>query len=105
MSKVEPRRSMYWRPPAPCDATSHHPRPVAFTNVTPEERDAFLKQPWTAVLSTLDAKGRIHAVPVWYRWDGAAFRIITDRGSQKHRNIERGGRASLCVDERDGSFR
>jgi PPOX class probable F420-dependent enzyme len=73
--------------------------------MTPAEREALLQQPWTAVLSTLDAQGRIHAVPVWYRWDGAAFRIITDRGSQKHRNVQRTGRASLCVDERDGAFR
>ena len=73
--------------------------------MTPDERDAFLSQPRTAVLTTVDAHGRAHAVPVWYRWDGGAFRIITDRGSQKHRNVQRTGRASLCVDERDGAFR
>ena len=73
--------------------------------MTPEEREAFLRQPLTAVLSTVDAQGRAHAVPVWYRWDGSALRIITDRGSQKHKNVERTGRASLCVDEREGSFR
>ena len=72
---------------------------------TPEDRDAFLNQPRTAVLATTDRHGRAHAVPVWYSWDGTVFRIITERGSVKHRNAARGGRATLCVDERQGAFR
>ncbi|MBI5287502.1 MAG: TIGR03618 family F420-dependent PPOX class oxidoreductase [Chloroflexi bacterium] len=73
--------------------------------MTPEQRDAFLREPRTAVLSTLRANGSIHSVPVWFRWDGSALRIITDRGSAKHRNAVGSGRASLCVDERVGHFR
>lgn len=69
------------------------------------DRDAFFSEPRTAVLSTVDAHGRAHAVPVWFRYVDGAFRIITDRGSQKQHNIERTGRASLCIDERDGAFR
>jgi PPOX class probable F420-dependent enzyme len=68
-------------------------------------RNTFLEQPHTAVLSTTTKDGRIHAVPVWYLYDGGVFRIITDRGSAKHRNIQRTGRASICVDERDGTMR
>ncbi len=64
------------------------------------QRDAFLTQPRTAVLSTVGKDGRIHAVPVWYRWEAGAFRIITGRGSAKHRNVVRSGRATLCIDER-----
>jgi PPOX class probable F420-dependent enzyme len=71
----------------------------------PEDRDAFLKQPRTAVLATTDRSGRVHAVPVWYAWDGTDFRVITERGSAKHRNAVRTGRATLCVDERQGAFR
>lgn len=70
-----------------------------------DEINAFLSQPHTAVLSTLGAGGRIHAVPVWYRWDGAVFRIFTGRNSAKHRNALRTGRATLCVDQRHGGFR
>lgn len=69
------------------------------------ERDSFLTEARTAVLATTCADGRTHAVPVWFRYCDGVFRIITERGSQKHRNIERTGRATLCVDERDGSFR
>lgn len=73
--------------------------------MTPAERDAFLREPRTAVLATTGRDGRVHAVPVWFSYDGAAFRIITERGSVKHRNAARAGRAALCVDERDGVFR
>ena len=71
----------------------------------PAERDVFLREPHTAVLATVSRNGRVHAVPVWYLWDGAAFRIITERDSVKHRNARRAGRASLCVDQREGGFR
>ena len=71
----------------------------------PDDRDMFLKQPRTAVLATNGRDGRVHAVPVWYSWDGEVFRVITERGSAKHRNAVRGGRATLCIDERDGPYR
>lgn len=67
--------------------------------MTPEEREAFVSRPMTAVLSTVDAKGRAHAVPVWYLWRDGTFLIATDRGSQKHLNAERSGRASLAIVE------
>ena len=71
----------------------------------PAERDAFLREPRTAVLATVGRNDQVHAVPVWYLWDGAVFRIITERDSVKHRNARRTGRASLCVDQREGGFR
>lgn len=67
-------------------------------------REAFLARPNTSVIATVDANGRAHAVPVWYRWDGSVFAILTGRKSAKHRNIQRTGRASLCIDQRDGRF-
>jgi PPOX class probable F420-dependent enzyme len=71
----------------------------------PDERDSFVREARTAVLATIDRDGRAHAVPVWFRWDGEVFRIITGRGSAKHRNATRSGRATLCIDERDGGYR
>ncbi len=73
--------------------------------MTPAERDAFLREPRTAVLATAGRDGRIHTVPVWFSYDGSVFRVITERGSVKHRNAARAGRATLCVDERDGTLR
>jgi PPOX class probable F420-dependent enzyme len=68
------------------------------------ERDAFVSQPHTAVIATVDAHGRAHAVPVWYRYVDGAFRVITARGSAKHRNVLITGRAALAIDERTGTF-
>jgi PPOX class probable F420-dependent enzyme len=69
--------------------------------MTPEQREAFAARPLPATLATVDAAGRAHAVPVIYLYEGGRFRIITDRGSQKHRNAERTGRATLCIDDRE----
>ena len=68
------------------------------------DRDAFIREPRTAVLATTGRDGRVHAVPVWFLWDGAVFRILTERGAAKHRNAVRSGRAALCIDDRDGRF-
>jgi PPOX class probable F420-dependent enzyme len=69
------------------------------------ERDLFLREPETAVLGTIDRRGRVHNVPVWFRWDGEAARVVTGRDSVKVANIRRTGRASLCVDRRGGRLR
>lgn len=69
------------------------------------QHQAFLQQPNTAVLATVDLKGRPHAVPVWYLWTGTAFEIIGGTNSAKMRHIETNGRAALCIDKRGaGAF-
>lgn len=60
----------------------------------------FLKEPNVAVLTTVDAKGRPHAAPVWYLYDDGVIVMSTGRGSQKHRNIERNSNVALVVDQR-----
>ena len=68
-------------------------------------RNEFLAKPNTAVLATVDAKGRPHAIPVWYLWDGEVFEIIGGKDSAKMRNVAANGRAALCVDKRGaGAF-
>ncbi|HLZ71260.1 MAG TPA: pyridoxamine 5'-phosphate oxidase family protein [Dehalococcoidia bacterium] len=68
------------------------------------KRDALIGTPHTAVLATQWTRGRVHTAPVWYLYEDGVFKIITERGSQKHRNAVRAGRATICVDERDGRF-
>ena len=68
--------------------------------MTPEERETFVSAPNTAVLATVDSRGRAHAVPVWYLYEDGTFMVLTDRGSQKHKNALRAGRATLCIDDR-----
>lgn len=66
-------------------------------------QDEFIRKPNTAVLATVDAKGRAHAVPVWYLWTGEQFEMIGGTNSAKMRNIDRTGRATLCIDSREGA--
>ena len=68
-----------------------------------ERRDRFIRKPNTAVLATVDAKGRAHAVPVWYLWTGEVFEMIGGKDSAKMRHIEHTGRAALCIDSREGA--
>lgn len=58
-------------------------------------------KPYIATLATIRADGAPHTAPVWYRFEGDAFVVLTDRGSQKHRNIERDPRVELCIDDRE----
>ena len=67
-----------------------------------DQRDEFLCLPNTAVLATVDAKGRPHAVPVWYLWTGQRFEIIGGKTSAKMRHIQLNGRAALCLEKRGG---
>ncbi|MGR0319824.1 pyridoxamine 5'-phosphate oxidase family protein [Agromyces sp. ZXT2-3] len=56
---------------------------------------AFLAERHLATLSTIDRRGRIHAVPVGITYLDGIVRIIGSRGSQKFLNAERSGRASV----------
>ncbi len=70
------------------------------------ERSELISRPQTAVIATQWRDGRVHAVPIWYLYADGVFKVITERGSQKHRNVERGGRATICIDDRTpGSLR
>lgn len=53
--------------------------------------------PLSAVFSTINAAGRVHSVLVWFIWNGETLTILTERGSVKHRNVERSGRATVVV--------
>jgi PPOX class probable F420-dependent enzyme len=48
-----------------------------------------------AILSTISPSGRIHSVPVGFTYDDGVLRIITGGGTQKVRNIERAGHATV----------
>ena len=67
-----------------------------------DRREEFISQPNTAVLATVDAEGRPHAVPVWYLWTGEVFEMIGGKRSAKMRHIDLRGRAALCIDKRGG---
>ena len=69
------------------------------TSMTPEERDAFLRETRIASLVTLNEHGGPVVVPVWFEWDGQAARVFTGKGSAKMRRLERDARVALSVHE------
>jgi PPOX class probable F420-dependent enzyme len=66
--------------------------------LSPEETDAFLAERHTMVIATQRADGSTHLTTVWYRWDGDAFWISTNRDRVKYRNIARDPRVSVLID-------
>ena len=62
-----------------------------------ERRDELLQEPHIAVLATVGPGGNPHAAPMWYLYEDGVFFMVTDRGSQKHRNIERHPEVTLVV--------
>jgi PPOX class probable F420-dependent enzyme len=64
------------------------------------EREAFLREPNVAVLSTAGPRGGAHAVPIWYLYEDGVFLMSTGRGSQKHRDLERDPAVTLVIDRR-----
>ncbi len=59
----------------------------------------FVEKARIGVLATVGRDGAPHMAPVWYRFEDGAFLLLTERGSQKHRNIERDARVSFCIDD------
>jgi PPOX class probable F420-dependent enzyme len=66
--------------------------------MTAAEIDAFLEERHTLVLATLRRNGTPHLTTVWYRWDGEAFWMSTNRDRMKYRNIVRDRRVGVLVD-------
>lgn len=65
------------------------------------EREQFLHQAHVAILATHSPGQRLHAMPVWYLYEDGMFLVLTGRGSQKHRNIERHSAVTLVIDRRE----
>lgn len=66
--------------------------------LTPDERQRFLKESLTAVLSTIDPRGYPHSVAMWYDTDGEQVFMTTYAKSQKARNIERNSKVAFMVE-------
>lgn len=66
-----------------------------------EDRERFLMEPNIAVLATQGADGQPHAAPVWYLYEDGEFMVATDKGGQKHKDVERSPKVTLVVDRRE----
>lgn len=65
-----------------------------------DEGLAFVTDRHLAILSTFARGGGIHSVPVGFTLENGVVRIITGDGTQKVRNVERGGHATVSQVER-----
>src|SRR6266550_3498368 len=66
--------------------------------LTRDEIDAFLEERHTLVIAALRRDGWPQMTTIWYRWDGEAFWISTNRDRAKYKNIERDPRVTVLVD-------
>ena len=57
-----------------------------------------------ATLATLGADGSLHAVPMWFRWDGTSVLIPTSGRTVKIRNLRRSPQATVMVDQCRGGL-
>ena len=64
-----------------------------------------LEAPLTASLTTIGPDGAPHTAPVWFLLDGSEILLSTFEGMQKHRNVERDPRVSLCLVDPDEPMR
>ena len=66
--------------------------------------EAFLREPQICVLATIGADGSPHAMPMWYLFQDGDILFAAGRKSQKVRNIERTGRATVVIDRRETPY-
>ena len=69
-----------------------------------DEVRAFLQKPLLARMSTIDAQGYPHTVPVWFKLDGDAIMLIATRDTRKVGHIARNPKGALSIggDTNDG---
>ncbi len=66
--------------------------------MTPHERDEFLRHTKTIVLSTIDRRGYPHSVAMWYVIDNGCVLMTTYAKSQKALNMHRSPKVALMAE-------
>ena len=68
------------------------------------QQRTFLEDNNVAILSTTGPGNRAHAMPVWYVYEGGQIIMGAGANSQKRRNIDRNGQATLVIDRREPPY-
>jgi general stress protein 26 len=71
----------------------------------PDERDELLRRPVVGVFSSISEGGWVHSVPVHFLYRHGEIRILCETYSRKTSNVDRTGRATLCVEVTEGTQR
>lgn len=78
---------------------------MADTDMTIEEREAFLADLHVAVLAIARDGAGPHALPIWYAYDGTDVLVAIEPTSVKARLLARTGRATLTVQQEGLPYR
>ena len=70
----------------------------------PDDREKFFNEPNIAILATTGPGRRAHAIRIWYLYEDGHFIMVAGANSQKVRNIERQGEATLTIDRREPPY-
>ncbi len=73
--------------------------------LTDAELDELLAGPHLARLSTIDADGTPHTLPIWYEWRDRQIHVSTQSHQRKVDNIRRDPRVTVLVDTDDWPYR
>jgi PPOX class probable F420-dependent enzyme len=73
--------------------------------LTDEEIREFLRQPNIAIVATVNADGRPHAVPTWYEYDGGEIVMHLGLGSRRYRNVRSNDRVAVCIDTKTPPYK
>ncbi len=73
--------------------------------LTPDECHELLSRPVVGILSSLAIGGWIHSVPVHFLYRDGEVRVLCRTNSIKATNVDRSGRATLCVEVTNGTER
>jgi hypothetical protein len=70
--------------------------------LSPEEMEDFLASEdsiWILKLACNDADDWPYVVPLWYQWNGSAFRVVGRKRSVWVQHLIRDSRCAICVEE------
>jgi len=70
----------------------------------PNTPDELLQSPEICVLSTVNPDGSVHAMPMWYLYEDDKIWFMTGSNSQKVKNVERTGHATVTLDLREKPY-
>jgi len=73
--------------------------------LTENELDSFLRGYPVAILCTHNSDGSIHAVPVWFKYDGSEILLATQEDTRKIKNIRENPDVTIVVEADQPPYR
>ena len=73
--------------------------------MTPEQIDAYLREPHICDLATVRPDGSPHVSPVWHHYDGKNLIVLADDSAVKVRNIRHDPRVAVSIATHSSPYR